>query len=883
MATTLEPLTLTCPIRGLLKPRKKASADLSSLEERHRIDAIRHCLALGYDPKCIKIEAVVAKFGNGGKNSFRCDFAILDVEANSIDMRATNGVDLLLQHALVLVEVKRDSSNNAYVRQTQVEPLLKFAPRKDTIALYWDGVSPRVFWKEDDGKSFSIKNGPLALLPRPGKSIKAKPLVHSDLLAPDSLLDIFSRIEDVLHGASVSLEERYEVMLQLILAKIYDEHESESHPTRACAFQDYESLGISPKNAARDLNNALSSAVSFYSAHLPKAIEDQFQLEKDALAYCGQLMAPHLVTAANKEVIQTFYMKFAKDLYRWDLAQYFTPPTVTDFIVEALNPTSGELVKDPACGSADFLVATFHRSRAKKIKNAADMMYGADDDKKAVQISVLNMLLNGDGKTNVKKEDSLLAVASDKKQALEDKKFKPFQYHILVCNPPFGVKIVEKRREVLENFDLGHVWKKTDEGRWIKTEETLPQQEKGLLFAEVCVRQARSRGRIAIILPNGYMGNRSDRYVAFREWLLRNCRLVSVCGFPRFTFKTSGADVSASVLLLEKRTKPISSSSEDKEYMFNAELIENVGWSVGDSKALAVYERAETDGSYLVGEDGKKIIKSDFASILEDMRSSPAISHFPWLVKDLDLPAHSDGKLGWALSIESVLDDESLTFDPKRHSRKYAALIMDVKSRPHLKLSEIFDVVTQGKASEGTAFKKRDEEVYGYVDIDNMGAGEYRTTQYRGWQLPSRARHTAAALDVFVGSIWSSVTKWCLIGREPARNTIVTNGCHRLKLKEGMEKYLLDAAVFFCSEAYATQMRALARGSDGLAEIHEDDLKHVLVPKIQDQVQRTQLQPFLDRLLDGAGTLKGMVQDMLGDSRLDLPTPQSRPHHSALV
>ncbi|NYT79062.1 N-6 DNA methylase [Alcaligenaceae bacterium] len=883
MATVLEPLTLTCPIRGLLKPRKKASADLSSLEERHRIDAIRHCLALGYDPKNIKIEAVVAKFGNSGKNSFRCDFAILDVDADSIDMHAPDAVDLLLQHARVLVEVKRDGSKADYVRKTQVEPLLKFAPRKDTIALYWDGVTPRVFWKEDDGSSFSIKSGPLALLPRPGKNIKAKPLTHADLLPPDSLLDIFSRIEDILHGASISLEERYEVMLQLILAKIYDEHESESHPTRPCAFQDYDSLGMSPKNAAKDLNNALTSAVSFYSAHLPKAIEDQFQLEPDVLTYCGQIMAPHLITAANKEVIQTFYMKFAKDLYRWDLAQYFTPPTVTDFIVEALNPTSGELVKDPACGSADFLVATFHRSRAKKIKNAADMMYGADDDTKAVQISVLNMLLNGDGKTNVKKEDSLSAVAIDQARATTDKKFKPFQYHLLVCNPPFGVKIVEKRREVLQQFDLGHTWEKNEKGQWTKSSRVLPQQEKGLLFAEVCVRQARSRGRIAIILPNGYMGNRSDRYVGFREWLLRQCRLVSVCGFPRFTFKTSGADVSASVLFLEKRAKPLSSSSDDSDYMFNAELIENVGWSVGDSKALPVYDRAEADGSYLVGSNGKKIVKSDFAAVLDDMRTSPAVSHFPWLVKDLDLPSHSTSKLGWALSIENVLNDKTLTFDPKRHSRKYAALVQDIESRPHFKLTELFEIISQGKSSTGTSFKKQDEEVYDYVDIDNMGAGEYRVTAYRGWQLPSRARHTVAPLDVFVGSIWSSVTKWCLIGRNPSTNTIVTNGCHRLRLKKGMGEKLLDAAVFFCSEAYATQMRALARGSDGLAEIHEDDLKHVLIPQIVDPAQRAQLQPFLNALLEGPGTLKGMVQDMLGNAQLDLPIPPNRPHHSALV
>lgn len=323
MSIALEPLTLTCPIRGLLKP-KKASSDLSSLEERHRIDAIRHCLSLGYDPNKFKIEAVVAKFGHGGKNSFRCDFAILDVAASTIDTRASDAAEQLLRHAILLAEIKRDASKADYVHKTQVEPLLQFAKRKDTIALYWDGVTPRVFWKEDEGKSFAIKNGPLALLPKPGKTVKSKSLTHEDLIPPDSLLDIFSRIEDVLHAASISLEQRYEVMLQLILAKIYDEHESESHPSSACVFQDFESLGTSFKVAAEDLNKLLDDAVGFYSSHLPKSIDESFQMDPDVLAYCARVLAPYLITAANKEVIQTFYMKFAKDLYRWDLAQYFT-------------------------------------------------------------------------------------------------------------------------------------------------------------------------------------------------------------------------------------------------------------------------------------------------------------------------------------------------------------------------------------------------------------------------------------------------------------------------------------------------------------------------------------------------------------------------------
>ncbi|WP_178130835.1 class I SAM-dependent DNA methyltransferase [Reyranella sp. CPCC 100927] len=826
----------------------------------------------------------MAKFGHGGKNSFRCDLAVLDIDAALIDMSSATAVADVLKHAVILAEIKRDDSNADYVRTTQVEPLLRFATRIDTMGLFWDGVTPRVFWKEYDGQQTTIRSGPLALLPRPGKLIKAKALTYEDLRPPESLLDVFSRVEDVLHAASISLEERYEVLLQLILAKIYDEHQGEGSPKDPLAFQDFEAVGTSDKQASLDLNAALSSAVGFYSAHLPKAIDDRFRVKNDALARCGEIMASHLMTAANKEVIQTFYMKFAKDLYRWDLAQYFTPPTVTDFIVEVLNPVAGEVVKDPACGSADFLVATFHRSRAKKIRNAADMTFGADNDAKAVQIAVLNMLLNGDGKTNIKEEDSLSAVAKNRERSIQDKQFRPQQFHAMVCNPPFGLKIVEKRRSVLQWFDLGHLWTRDKiTGVYKQLTDILDQQEKGLLFAEVCVREARAGGRIAIILPNGYLGNRSERYVAFREWLLRHCRVVSICGFPRFTFKTSGADVSASVVYLEKREKPLADSSADTGYMFNVELIENVGWSVGDKNALPQFVRSETDGSFFVGEDGRKVIRSDFEAVLADLRSSPAVSHFGWLTRGLNLPPAGGTPLGWAKAISVVTGDRHKTLDPKRHSRKYAALIGDIAKQDHVHLTDLFDVLPQGKSSDSKVVNRVIDAEYHYVDIDNIGAGEYRTSTMRGWQLPQRAKHFAEAMEVYVGSIWSSVSKWCLIGENPLPNTVVTNGCHRLRLKPGKKEHLLDACVFFCSEAYTTQMRALARGSDGLAEIHEDDLQLVLVPLIKDQDARAKLQPFVEGLVAGQSTLKGTVTNLLAQRGLKLPTPAARSHHSVLV
>lgn len=859
-----EGFTLVCPIRGVLKASRKSKDGLTPSEEFRRVEAIRHLVASGYPKAHFVIEAVVWRIGNAGRNSMRADLAVLDVPVNTINV---NDVDQLLEHALVLGEIKRDNAKASLAKSTQVKPLLDFAKSQDCIALYWDNVEQRVFWTSVEKRIRVVHEGPLALLPRFGGKVEIKSLMYNDLLEPNSLIDVYDRMENILHHAAVDLDRRYETILKLLLAKIFDEHASAAKKRRVLVFQDYDAIGITPAAARLDLMALLESAVGYYQQHLPKPVAVVFDLPARVVLDCAQILAPFRITAAKRDVIQTFYMKFAKDLYRWDLAQYFTPTTVTDFIVEALNPQFGEHIKDPACGSADFLVAAFHRGRVTNPRYA-DCVWGADNSINAVQAAVLNMLLNGDGKTNIKKEDSLEHV----NQYLN-------KYEIMVCNPPFGVRIVEKRVSVLNLFDLGKVWKRTETGSLVMTEKLLDAQEAGLLFAELCVKQAKPGGRIAIILPNGYLGNRSTMYVIFREWLLRHCRLASICSFPRFTFKTSGADVSASVLFLEKRAVPLEDSVKDPHYAFHVGLIENVGWNLGNKTAAPVYLRNEEDGSYIVDpESGERIIDADFRHVLDDFRTSMAAEDMPWITEGVDRPSGE----GWSVNITDVTNDPDKTLDPKRHSRKYSLLVREIAKKAHFRLSDIVDVIPQAMTAAGKKVILDKSQTYAYTEIQDMGYGDYRSIEMKGWELPLRGRHFAEPGDIYIGSVWGSVAKWFIADRV-TQNSVVTNGCFRLRIKPGNEERLVDLVTFLCSESYSIQMRALARGSDGLAEVHESDLKAVLVPAITDKAIRKQVVEYLHALLDGRSTLAAAVDAWSLEGTLTFPRPDRRSHHSALV
>jgi type I restriction enzyme M protein len=111
---------------------------------------------------------------------------------------------------------------------------------------------------------------------------------------------------------------------------------------------------------------------------------------------------------------------------------------------------------------------------------------------------------------------------------------------------------------------------------------------------------------------------------------------------------------------------------------------------------------------------------------------------------------------------------------------------------------------------------------------------------------------------------------------------VVTNGCHRLRIKNGSSKLLPHLLAFLCSEAYAVQMRALARGSDGLAEITADDLKHVLIPKLSKNEVKA-ITPFVEALIAGSPDINGKVASIQSEGTSQIPAIMTRQSHVILV
>jgi type I restriction enzyme M protein len=84
------------------------------------------------------------------------------------------------------------------------------------------------------------------------------------------------------------------------------------------------------------------------------------------------------------------------------------------------------------------------------------------------------------------------------------------------------------------------------------------------------------------------------------------------------------------------------------------------------------------------------------------------------------------------------------------------------------------------------------------------------------------------------------------------------------------------------SEGWGVQLRSFARGSDGLAEICQDDAQKVIIPLLDSSV-RDEISSFVDNLKEGRNTLNSTIKQMIKDKEIEYYDPNKRPSHIVLV
>lgn len=280
--------------------------------------------------------------------------------------------------------------------------------------------------------------------------------------------------------------------------------------------------------------------------------------------------------------------------------QFRTPRHIIRMMVELMNPTPEDIICDPACGTAGFLVAasdylreTYKNDILMNKQNRDHymngMFHGYDMDRTMLRIGAMNMMTHGVESPFIEYRDSL----SDQNQDHE-------KYSLILANPPFK-----------GSLDADSV--STDLLKVAKTKKT------ELLFLALFIRMLKVGGRCACIVPDGVLFGSSNAHVQIRKALIDENRLEAVISMPSGVFKPY-AGVSTGILIFTKTghggtdkvwfydMKADGYSLDDKRTEIQENDIPDIinRFKNRDNEA----ERKRTDSSFFV--DKEEIVKNNY-------------------------------------------------------------------------------------------------------------------------------------------------------------------------------------------------------------------------------------------------------------------------------
>ena len=249
------------------------------------------------------------------------------------------------------------------------------------------------------------------------------------------------------------------------------------------------------------------------------------------------------------------------DLYEYMLSQlstagingqFRTPRHIIKLMVEMLDPKPTEVVGDPACGTAGFLVGTMEYLRQKYsspelVETFEDgskgypgdrlephrehiqsgLFHGFDFDVTMLRIAAMNLMLHGVENPDIHYQDTLSKQFPEKFRQQADSGFD-----VILANPPF--------KGSLDEEDVHPSLLKK-----VKTKKT------ELLFVVLILRMLKNGGRSATIVPDGVLFGSSKAHVALRQHLIDENQLEAVISLPSGVFKPY-AGVSTAILIFTK-------------------------------------------------------------------------------------------------------------------------------------------------------------------------------------------------------------------------------------------------------------------------------------------------------------------------------------------
>lgn len=475
-----------------------------------------------------------------------------------------------------VIECKRDGISDAEFDQAieQAAGNGTWAKLRADYVMVVAGLTRRVLDFTDRYGILERENNIVADLPqRYGKPevfkyVKGGP-IDLDLMDRSELISVLKKCHQSLWGGGrLSPPAAFGELAKLLFIKMSDE-------SGRLTGEPYE-FQIKTHESPAALASRIRTLYEVQRKRDPEVFSDEIRVTDEVLRTIVSHLEPVNLSATDLDVKGVAFETFMDNFFKGDYGQFFTPREVIDFCIKALKPSRTDRVIDPACGSGGFLLhaLTYVRNGADDYVApgtaehhriwydfAARNLYGIEINEEISRIAKMNMILHGDGHTNIARADALqpLPRLRERNQGLAEESFD-----IVVTNPPFGAQVALSESPYLSQYELAT----QKSGSRSKTRRT--QKTEILYLERIWQLLVPGTGRAAVVLPDGLLTNSSLQYV--RDYVLEKFQLLGVVSLPQTTFMHFGTGVKASVVFLRKLAHG-ESSEDDLVFMGVADSI----------------------------------------------------------------------------------------------------------------------------------------------------------------------------------------------------------------------------------------------------------------------------------------------------------------------
>lgn len=360
-------------------------------------------------------------------------------------------------------------------------------------------------------------------------------------MTPNEIVQKLWNLCDILRDEGINYSDYVTELVLLLFIKMDFELSHDTNPSKlpeGCRWQDLNELsGVNLVNRYRqillDLSQSDNRLISAIYANAQTSIKDPKHLEQ----LIKSLNAIDWYSASKDGLADLYEGLLEKNATetKSGAGQYFTPRVLINSIVNCIRPQAGEVVCDPACGTAGFLICADNYIKARTddlydlTAPQADFQrqqafIGVELVANTQRLALMNCLLHNITGT----DDGAIKLGNTLGQAGVNLP----KSDVILANPPFGTS-------------------KGGDNSISRDDLTYRTTNKQLAFLQHIYKNLKAGGRAGVVLPDNVLfeaGIGSD----IRRDLMDKCNLHTILRLPTGIFYAQG--VKTNVLFFTKGT-----------------------------------------------------------------------------------------------------------------------------------------------------------------------------------------------------------------------------------------------------------------------------------------------------------------------------------------